>query len=332
MKPKFIVAGVVVIIAIAALIFAYTQMRQEVIADDLADQPVSAPSRVETDTNGQTIVSLDPKTQQLIGLQITTLTGTTLPQEIEAYGHVLDSAALVSLYGNAVAAQASLEASQSEYDRLEKLNEQENVSAHSLETGESDMKRDKGLYTAAQMQLIAGASKWVAEQPSRFFESLGRQENVLVRLDLPAGETPSNMPASAHIILPGSGQPVTGNFAGNAAATDPQVQGAGFIFNITNAPAALTPGLAVKGFLLMPDAPVQGVVVSDDAVIRSGGGTWVYVQNNETNFVRVKIVLDRPVDNGWFLTNGVSAGDKIVATGAQVLNSEEHKMEIKMED
>jgi hypothetical protein len=39
-----------------------------------------------------------------------------------------------------------------------------------------------------------------------------------------------------------------------------------------------------------------------------------------------------PVGGGWFVTNGVAEGDKIVITGAQVLNSEEHKMEIKIED
>jgi len=84
--------------------------------------------------------------------------------------------------------------------------------------------------------------------------------------------------------------------------------------------------------LVLPGAPAQGVVVPDDAVVRSDDGVWIYVQNDETNFTRLKIVLDRPVGGGWFVTNGVAEGDKIVISGAQVLNSEEHKMEIKIED
>jgi len=331
MKSKFIAIGVAVVV-VAALIFAYTQMSRERAADEQADQPISTPSRIQTGPNGETIVTLDLKTQQLIGLRTVAVASTTLPPETEAYGRVLDSANLVSLYDQAAAAQAALDASRQEYDRLEKLNEQENVSAHSLESGEADMKRDKGLYDAAEMQLAAASSRMVAGEPSDFFQSLARQENVLVRLDLPAGETPPETPLSTQIILPGTEQPVAGDFVGNAAAADPQVQGAGFIFNVTNPPAAWASGLAVKGFLVLPGAPAQGVVVPDDAVVRSDDGAWIYVQNDETNFTRLKIVLDRPVGGGWFVTNGVAEGDKIVISGAQVLNSEEHKMEIKIED
>ena len=131
---------------------------------------------------------------------------------------------------------------------------------------------------------------------------------------------------------PGTAQPVAADFLGRAAATDPQVQGAGFIFVVTNAPSALTPGLAVTGFLQLPGEPAHGVVVPDAAVVRSDGRAWIYVQTGDTDFARREIILDHPAPGGWFETNSVAPGDKIVVTGAQTLLSEERKSQIKLED
>ena len=136
MKLRILIFAVAVI-AIAALIFGYVQMSKERAADAVADQPVTAPSRVQAGANGETVINLDPKTQQLIGLQTAPLAATTLPPEIKAYGRVLDSAASVSLHNDVVAAQAALQASRPEYDRLKKLSAQDNASAHALEAAEA---------------------------------------------------------------------------------------------------------------------------------------------------------------------------------------------------
>ena len=125
-------------------------------------------------------------------------------------------------------------------------------------------------------------------------------------------------------------QPVAADFLGRAATTDPQVQGAGFIFVVTNAPAALTPGLALTGFLQLPGEPANGVIVPNAAVVHSDGRAWIYVQTGDTTFARREISLDHPVAGGWFVTNGVAPGDKVVVTGAQTLLSEERKTEIKV--
>ena len=99
MKTK-ILLPVAIVAAVAALIFGYVQMSKERAADAEADQPITAASRVQTGTNGETVITLDAKTQQLIGLQTATLAAATLPPEIKAYGRVLDSAALVSLHND----------------------------------------------------------------------------------------------------------------------------------------------------------------------------------------------------------------------------------------
>lgn len=331
MKLKILIFAVAVV-AIAALIFGYVQMSKERAADEAADQPVIAPSRVQSGANGETVINLDSKTRQLIGLQTVPLAAATLPPQIKAYGRVLDSAALISLQNDAVAARAALQASQPEYERLKKLSAQDNASAHALETAEAQMKHDQGALDTAEAQLAAASGKTVLDEPAEFFQSLARQENVLVRLDLPAGESAAEAPTAAQLTVPGTAQPIAADFLGRAAATDPQVQGAGFIFVVTNAPAALAPGLAVTGFLQLPGEPANGVIVPDAAVVRSNGRTWIYIQTGDAAFTRREISMDHPATGDWFVTNGVAAGDKVIVTGAQTLLSEEHKSEIQLGD
>lgn len=331
MKTK-ILLPIVIVAAIAALIFGYSQMSKERAADEAADQPITAASRVQTGANGETVINLDAKTQQLIGLQTAPLTAASLPPEIEAYGRVLDSAALVSLQSDLVAAQAALHASQPEYERLKKLSAQDNASVRALETAAAQMKHDQGALDTAEARLAAAASRAVPDKPADFFESLAKQESVLVRLDLPAGESVAEDPTGALLTAPGTTQPVAASFLGRAAATDPQVQGAGFIFVVTNAPAALAPGLSTTGALQLPGKPANGVIVPDDAVVRSEGHAWIYIQTADTAFTRREISPDRSTAGGWFVTKGAAPGDKVVVIGAQTLLSEEHKSEIQIGD
>jgi multidrug efflux system membrane fusion protein len=331
MKTR-IVLLIAALIVVAALIFGYVQMSQERKAEAAGEQPVAAKSKVERDTNGETVVSLDLKAQQLIQLQTASLAATNAPMEIKAYGRVLDSVALVARENEAVAARATSQASQREYERLKKLNALDNASARALEAAEAEMKRSQSAADTAGAQLVAASGKAIAEEPREFFQSLAGQETILARLDLPASESAPENPIGARIEFGNQKQFTTARFLGRAATTDPQVQGEGFLFMATNAPAALTPGLAVVGFLQLPGESQRGVIVPDDAVVRSDEQAWIYAQTSETNFVRREIILNHPTGGGWFVTNGVAPGERVVVTGAQALLSEEHKAQIKIQD
>jgi hypothetical protein len=332
MKLKIILAGVVIAAVVAGLIFAYREMRQERVIDAQEDQPVSGTSIIQTDSSGLTIVSLELKAQQLIGLQTARLAAAKLPVEIKAYGHVLDSATLISLHSDVLAVRASLQASQQQYLRLKQLASQNNASAQALETAEAQLKHDQSALDTAKAQLVASSSPAVLNEPANFFNDLADEKTVLIRFDTLAGDWSSDSPTAAILLPPGLNRPVGADLIGRAAVTDPVVQGAGFIFIITNAPPALTPGLAITGFLQMPGGMASGTIVPDAAVIRSDGGDWIYIQANQTNFERRKIILDWPANDGWFVTNNIEPDDSVVVVGAQVLLSEEHKAGIQMGD
>lgn len=331
MKIKILIA-VLAVVAVAALIFGYKEMSQEQVADAEEDQPILSPSGIRHETNGETVISLDAKTQQLVGLQTAPLAAATLPPEIKACGRVLDPAPLASLAGDVVSGRAALEASGMEYERLKTLAQSQNVSAKALEDAAAARKHDQAALAAAVAQLAAASGRAVVEQPdlAAFVAALVKQETVLVRLDAPAGEPVAGTPVGAEI---GDRHPlVAATFLGRAATADPQVQGEGFLFLVTNPPPALTPGLAVAGCLQLPGEPADGMVVPDAAVVRSDERAWFYMQSGDTNFIRREITLDHPVSGGWFMTNHAAPGDRVVISGAQVLLSEERKTQIQLED
>src|SRR5260370_42670294 len=106
MKLK-IVLSIAALLVMAALIYGYLQMSKERTNEAQGEKPVTAESRVQHATNGEAVVRLDEKTQNLIGLETTVLQPATLAPEIKCYGRVLDSSPLVGLLSGVASARAS---------------------------------------------------------------------------------------------------------------------------------------------------------------------------------------------------------------------------------
>jgi hypothetical protein len=322
-------------VVLAAVVYGYLRMRKERTGDGESDKPIVAKSRVEHGTNGEAVVNLDLDTQRLIGLQTAALEAATQSPAVKAYGRVLDPSPLLALASDIAMDRATLAASSKEYQRLKTLFAQgQNASAKALESAQAAMQHDQIALQTAEAQLVTAWGKSMVEQPdlAAFVESLAKLECVLVRLDLPAGDSLSEAPVGAQLVLPGTNAPLEARFLGRATTTDPQVQGAGFLFVATNAAARLAPGLALSGFLQLPGAPLHGVVVPNAAIVRAAERAWVYVQTGDTKFERREVALDQPVAGGWFVTRGLAPADRLVVTGAQPLLSEERKTQIKVGD
>ncbi len=331
-KALLLIAALVVV---AALIYGYRRMSGERAQEANGEQPITAASSLVRNANGGTSIQLTAHAQKLLGLQTAPPAAATLDRELPAYGRVLDPAPLVGLVSEIGVARAALDASSKEDQRLQRLFAQgQGASAKAAETAAAAVKRDRILLQAAEAQLVAAWGEPLAAQPDLdgFVQSLVRLETALVRLDLPTGESLSETPIGARLLPVGIGQPISASLLGRATRTDLQSQGQGFLFVTTNAPAMLTPGLALKGYLQLPGEPVPGVIVPAAAVVRSAERAWVYAQTGDTSFVRREIVLHHPAAGGWFVTHGVAATDRLVITGAQALLSEERKTQIQVGD
>jgi hypothetical protein len=71
-------------------------------------------------------------------------------------------------------------------------------------------------------------------------------------------------------------------------------------------------------------------VIPQSAVVRSGGKIWVYREAGDGQFMRAEVNPESSTSNGLLVTQGISAGDRIVTVGAQVLLSEEQKSQIQI--
>lgn len=156
-----------------------------------------------------------------------------------------------------------------------------------------------------------------------------RFDRLLARVDVPAGDTVAGNVAAANIIPLGYERPVRGERVSLAAAVDPKTQGQPFLFRVPDPSFTLRPGLSVTAYLEVPGAPRKGIVIPRSAVVRQAGKTWVYVQTAKDLFTRREVSLEDPTAEGWF-ARSLSAGDRVVTTGAQTLLSEEFKSQIQV--
>ncbi len=299
-------------------------------AGPVADKPAEPPemeTHVSHDENGNVVVNISDDTQGDIGLSVTQPEASQWSPEVKGYGQVMDPAPLAALLTELATAQAAWPASSNELARLQTLAAQGNASTRALQAAEAAAAHDLLAIQSARARLVLGWGAAVADRNDLpgFVQSLASLNSALIRIDLPAGEGLPAPPEGARIVTL-AGTSVTAEFLGPVANVDPQTQGCGFVFLLNQNAARLLPGEAVTGWLKTPGAPLTGVVIPRDAIVRTQGGGWVYVLNaGGEGYTRIRITLDRPTETGWFVDKGVATADHIVTTGAQTLLSEELK-------
>ena len=345
---KIALTGCVLAAICAVLVWAYLVGRKDLAEEKERERPVKTASRVST-PGGETVVTLDRETQARIGIVAVPLKATRRAGEITAYGTVLPLQDLadfmngyVSAKGRWEEAQASLDASGKEYERLKKLHEEDrNVSDRVLEAGEAKWRADLAGVRAAQHGLRSlegtAAQKWgnviagwiVAGSPS--LERLIRQRDFLILVTLPSGTSLRSPPKSANVRGP-SGDSVRSTLVSSAPATDPRIQGMSFFYL---APAdragSLLPGMDVAAFLAVGPKR-EGTMIPASAVVWWQGKGWIYLKKDPARFFRLDIATDAPVGGGWFVTSRFTPGDRLVVTGAQLLLSEEFRSRIQVGD
>ena len=269
-------------------------------------------------------LSLDAATQERIGLEVQALNAVEIKPRHPLTGRVVDATILAAQAADFVTTQAAAAASQAEFKRSRTLAAENNASARALEAAEAAAARDQAQADAARIKLAATWGPAIANRSdlARLLESLAATECALVRVDLPAGDILHGEAPQVKLFTL-AGEAVDATFLGAALAVDPQTQGRSWFFLIQPNPARLLSGMAVSGYVEESGATLHGVLVPRDAVVRYIGEGWVYQVSNETNFVRTQIPLVHPVDQGWFISGGLSPGNRIVVTGAQSVLSRE---------
>ena len=312
--------------------------------DDDAEHAIKPPSRVSIQ-NGQTILTLDMRTQSQAGVTVAPLREVTSRGEMTAPAIVLSAQGLVSARVSYTAeqinlekAQVSVHVDQEEYDRLKILYEgRQDASQKSVQAAWGVLRSDQADVEGAQQALALQAdavrqiwggviAKWVVANPA----SLNRvfnQSEFLVQVTLPAG-TESRPPAGITLEIAGSTQ-IEARLISPFPQVDPRVQGVGLLY-ITRNRLGLAPGLNLLAHI-PTGQQMRGVVIPESAILWWQGNAWVYQQTAPGRFVRRLVPTNTPLESGIFVSSGFSPGDKIVVRGAQALLSEEFRSQIQPE-
>ena len=290
-------------------------------------EPSEAAPAVEVQRSPEGVtIRLGAATRERIGLQVTSLAAVERPDVVRGFGRLLEPSALAAPVDEREAARAAFEAADREYRRIQTLQRGNfNASQRDLETARAAFEKDRAAFRAAEARLVSVWGREAEEHRdlSALVQSLVARDSGVARIDLPLGAALSGRPIGGRVaaLVDANAAPVEATLLGVAPDTDPTTQGRGFLLLIERPP--WPPGTALTGWLAVPGPSQAGVELPRAAVLRHAGRVFVYVQTTDEAFSRRDIRLNRPTRDGWFVVDGLAAGERVVVTGAQQLLSVE---------
>jgi hypothetical protein len=247
-------------------------------------------------------------------------------EEIAGYGVVVAHEAIAQAAAEMVTAQATERLSQSTLSRAKRLSGTPGaVSADVEETAARQAAVDSAALTLTMQRMSATLGlnpPWKAGENSTILQDVAGGRIKLVRVTFPLGALRGGIPASLRAAHIGGSKPDKSwkmNKVWDAPA-DANVPGRSFFALLKGSDAGEGERLLVWAPI---GDPVAGVVVPAAAAVMSDSKYWCYIEKKPGNFVRSEIDTARPVAEGYFVTEGVAAGDKVVTAAAGQLLARE---------
>jgi hypothetical protein len=341
-----IVLVCVVALGIAGgLIWGFRSGRTEQAAEAESDAPIEAPSRL-TQEAGKTVLTFDEQARRANGIAVTALAAERRSGATQANGVVLQLQPLLDLKSsydtaqmNIFKARAAAQASQAEYARLQQLNSGgENVAVKTVEMARATAESDSATLKNAEQSLVVLKSSmqlhwgvtvaaWL-EQGSPQLDALLAQRTYLLQVTATSAGGVTG-PADATVQFPDNTHTVA-HLISALPQLDPRLQAPSFLYAVPAHPG-LVPGINLSAFL--PAGPVRsGVLVPYGAVVWWQGSAWCYVEEQPDKFTREEVSTANPTPAGWFVNEGIAAGERVVTAGAQTLLSEEFRSQIQADE
>jgi hypothetical protein len=300
-------------------------------AKDAGEKPAAAAEKAPAEKDEEKPeksegVTVNDEQAGKIGLKTSTLKNSDYFEQTEGYGAVLPHETIANALAELATAEAMERQSRAALARTERLSGTPGaLSAEALETAQRQASVDAAALALARQKLSAAFGQdppWHEDVHSALLESLATGAAKLVRVTFPLGVLPGEAPAALHASRLGASQknkrwPLTPLWQ---APADAAVPGRSYF-------AVLRAKEVGEGERLVAFAPVgekvQGVIVPNDAVVISDNKYWCYRRVKEDAFVRVEFDADKPADGGYFVDEGIKAGDIIVTHGAAQLLAQE---------
>lgn len=319
------------------------------IGDDDDDNDI--PSRV-VNVEGRIAVRLDSALQKQNGIKTHLLESMEIHTEVEAFGQVLNINDLIELRtrinrlnGEKNIVLSELSAANKKLARLKILHkEAANISTRQLQEIEAVtlIKQAKlntlnielrDVRTQAEQAWGSVLISWVLDDQTEHFEKVLRGEEVIVFVALRAEDTlpdDTNVIYIARNVNRSSAQKAY--YISPAIASDHVLQGETYYFRADANKSQYRADMHVHVWVPQSSETLSGVFIPESAVVWSNGKSWVYIKERDELFI--KHVINDPIEigNGVFVRDGLSVGDEVVNSGAQMLLAEEYRWSIPDED
>jgi hypothetical protein len=271
-------------------------------------------------------VSLTPAQIEKIDLKTEALKAVDYAEETAGYGTVIPHEAIAQAVAELSTAQAAEKQSRSALARTQRLSGTPGaMSADIEEANARQLAVDAAALNLAKQRLSASFGQkppWSGGENPALLQALADGSKQLVRVTFPLGALPGEAPKTLRASRLGTGEgskrwKLTSVWAAPADATVP---GRSFF-------SVLRAGELGEGERIIAWAPIgvtqPGVLVPAEAAVISEGKYWCYIEAKPGTFVRTEIDTGKPFENGYAVTQGVKAGDKVVTRGAAQLLAQE---------
>jgi hypothetical protein len=271
-------------------------------------------------------VSLTPEQVEKIGLQSEALKAVDYAEETAGYGTVIPHEAIAQAVAELRTAQAAEKQSRAALARTQRLSG--TAGAMSADVEEANARQvavDTAALNLAQQRLSSSFGQkppWSGGGNSGLLQALADGSQQLVRVTFPLGALPGDAPKTLSVSRLGAGAGAKRWKLSSLwpAPADATVPGRSFF-------AILRAGELGEGERIIVWAPIgaprPAVLVPADAAVISDGKYWCYIESKPGTFVRTEIDAGKPFGDGYAVTEGVKAGDKVVTRGAAQLLAQE---------
>ncbi len=284
-----------------------------------------AASETETEAESEQGLTLDKDQREKIGLATSTVAESSFLGELPGFGVVLGHEAIAVASAEVATAQAAVRQSRAALARAQGLAGTPGaLPAETAENAERQAAADATALTLAERRLTAllGQGAPVNADGAAVLSELATGQVKLVRATFPLGELLDSLPKRlrlARLDASGGARNWTGTVIWDAPA-DTAVPGRSFFTLLRASDVGEGERLQVWA---STGATNKGATVPASAVVQSNSAYWCYIEESEGSFMRIEVDTSRPVPGGYFVSEGVAAGDAVVTAGAGLLLARE---------
>ena len=271
-------------------------------------------------------VTLKPEEVEKMGVATATAVATTHVPETGGFGVVTGHDVIAQAVSDWVSAAAVARQSDSAFNRSKKLAGTPGaMPAESSEAAQRQAEVDQAALMLTRRKLTSSfgqAPPWKDDPNSPVLRSLATGDTKLVRVTFPLGALGDEVPKTLRLARLGHAASTKSWRSESvwSAPADATVPGRSFFVLLKGSDV----GEGERMLVWTPSGePESGVKVPAAAAVISGGKYWCYVEKKSGVFVRTELDTSMPVEDGYFVKEGIASNDKVVVNGAGLLLARE---------